>query len=1155
MRHGVSGIGRAFLVGVWFCAIGFLSISTAAEPIQLFVQGLRDRSYFDTALQYLDQLEQKSSLNQETRDLIPFERAQTLLASARELNSADAQRQQLDAAEAAFQQFSKNSPNHPLAAQANTWRGRILFEKARVEIFEGEDPSRSSNREAYQRKARTLLTEARSVFDAAAKQYKEAFDKFPAYIPEEEKSRIEERTRAENLYIELLFDSRKCNYWEARTFDKDSPEATSALQKATVEFEEMFHQYRNNTGGKLARLWQGKCFEEQGQITEAMGVYEDLLKISTESAVGAMLHDQALRFKLICLNHEQKKDYPLVVTLADEWIATSKGRTRSEVGNGIQWERSRALESMGAQRERPESERVSSLNQALGSARILSRTSGEFKVPANGMIQRLLLALNRGADDPTDFDSAFGLAGKLSDDIRALTPQITSAQAAGKAAEAKEKTSQLKTAAGEMARLCDKALKLATPQTDPKLIDRASVLLAYGYLLNEENLEAAAVGEYLLRRLVDRSPDNAKNAGMIALAALDNAWQKAPKSQRDFETRQLISLASRLEQKFPEADLTNNARLKLARVMWEERRLDEAAEWWNKVPAGSTNYAEAQLGAGQAFWGYYSTQINLPADKRPDAAKLNEWKNAAIAHLEAGITERGRITPADRPAPDDLIRGKVTLAQIRNLAGVYHTEGKTLGAIELLTQEPHSVLAGVALPLGETERPKAFGHIKSRAMASFAYQQLLKAQIGVKDLDAAREARIELEKVAGADDAEALTQVFIEFGRELENELNQLKAAGESDRASEVRTGFESFLSDLLGRREGQNFSSLFWIAETFTSLGESSADDQSRAKEFFSKAADAYLKIAERTKADAAFAQPDQLLYTQMRLVNCKRVQGDFAGGEKVLEELLKDQKAVDSPNVQMAAASLYQAWGGSAEPEAWTKYQTAIQGMKSPVPMWGWAHTAQRLQRAALNKADPKIISMEFEARYNLGRCQLALARQQSAPVERDRMIRQAKVGVETFARLSNGFPPEEQARFSVLYQEIQKESGELPTELPVGIGAVAAEKPQEGPGEIAKAPAANPVAPQPEESNAPQSKTNFGLIVLLAIVGISAVGGILFFAMRKPPDKYAARRAASQKTEPPRTASAAPPVAPVSAPSPPSATAKSKPTRLPGKPKADS
>ena len=92
----------------------------------------------------------------------------------------------------------------------------------------------------------------------------------------------------------------------------------------------------------------------------------------------------------------------------------------------------------------------------------------------------------------------------------------------------------------------------------------------------------------MLRTLAVRSPENAKNAGFIAMAAFDRAYQKGTKGQREFETRKLLDFAGLLEQKFPESDQANEARLTVARVMWDERKLDEAATWWNKIPAGAT---------------------------------------------------------------------------------------------------------------------------------------------------------------------------------------------------------------------------------------------------------------------------------------------------------------------------------------------------------------------------------------------------------------------------------------------------------------------------------------------------------------------------------------------------------------------------------------
>ena len=1127
---------------------------SAAEPLQPFIQGLRDRGYYDIALTYLDQMEQRADLPAEIQLILPYERAQTLLASARDLNNADAQRSQLDAAEAAFQQFAKAAPNHPLAAQANTWRGRILFEKARVEIFESEDPSRQPTRQQCQEKARAYLAEARKVLEDAAAQHKLSLDQFPSFIPEEDKVKHAARDHAENNYIEVAFDVGKCTYWSARTYDRRTKEATSALEGASLEFTGMHDRWRNNTGGKFARLWQGKCYEELDQITQALGVYEDLLTLTPDTPVKAALYDLALRFKLICLNHEQKKDYPLVITLADEWLSAAQGRTRSEVGFGIQWELCRALEQLGLDRTKTEAERTQFLNQALVRARTLSRTAGEFKAPANGMIQRLLLSLNRSADDPNDFESAYGMAGKLSDDIRVLNQQATSARLSGNLSEAKAKEAALKTSASEMARLCDIALRKVKPTTAAQDVNRASVLLAYGYLLDGKLLDAAAVGEYTMRRLAEMSPESGKNAGLIAMVAFDQAYQKADRGNRSFESRKLIEFASRLEQKYASSDQANDARLAVARVMWDERNIEIAAEWWNKVPSGSTQYAAAQLSTGQAYWVHFTTQINLPSEKRPPMTKLSEWRDAAVRHLEVGIAERMRSTPIDAVTPDDLTRGKVTLAQIQNLAGVYHTVGQSTGSIELLTGEPHSVVAAIAVPEG-AQRPQVAGHPQSRAMASFAYQQLLKAQIGVKDLDAAREARIQLEQVAGADDAQALTQVFVEFGQELEKELKQLKFAGETSRVAEVRDGFESFLNDLLNRQEGQNFASLFWIAETFTSLAEGSSENPEQAQGFFAKAGDAYLKIVTQAKSDTAFAKPDELLYSRLRLVNCKQAQGDFLSGEQIVHELLRQKSGADSPNVQFAAARLYQAWAGSGKPEAWKKYQIAIQGMKTPVVVWGWASAAQRLQRA---KPDARLESLGYDARYNLGLCLFSLAQQQSTPADREKTLSQAKHGIEFFARTSRSFPPDQYERFNTLYRDILQENGSLPVDLSVGGQAAAALVDSPG-GDL------RPVNESPEARAVPEalgnpnpkskSQTNYAMIVILSLVGIGAVIGILFLSVRKPPNRYASRRPMNSSRvadtdEPEDTLRAMGEPQPGPGLEPPKP--KPRPTRLPGQPK---
>lgn len=72
--------------------------SPAAEPMREFLEGLRARQYFDWAILYLDQLQERSDLPADLRAIIPYERAMTLSESAKHSVSPETQQRQLDQA-------------------------------------------------------------------------------------------------------------------------------------------------------------------------------------------------------------------------------------------------------------------------------------------------------------------------------------------------------------------------------------------------------------------------------------------------------------------------------------------------------------------------------------------------------------------------------------------------------------------------------------------------------------------------------------------------------------------------------------------------------------------------------------------------------------------------------------------------------------------------------------------------------------------------------------------------------------------------------------------------------------------------------------------------------------------------------------------------
>ena len=1093
-----------FSIAVILSLFASATVSLAVEPTLEFIEGLRQRRYYDSALQYLDRVEADPSTPQPIQEVISYERAQTLLQSAQELTNLDAQRKQLEAAQAAFEAFVKATPTHQLAGRANSARGNILLEKARVEIWDGQKPSNEGARETYFDTARNYIKEARRIFERAQDQHKKAWEAFPTYISEEEKQQRAARDAAEVQYMEAQLDLAQATYWEAQTIKEEDPQRKEILTKAAFEFEEIHKKYRSLIGGLFARMWQGKCFEEQNEIGIALGIYEELLGHEGRSGALRSLKDTAQRFRLICLNHEQRKDFELVVQEGQDWLSDAKARSRTKVGLGIQWEMCRAQESLGTNRTIAENLQKNHLNQALNRARAINRYPGELKTPSAAMIQRIMVALNRDPGDPKDFDTAYGNASQLWTEMQAQNDELRKLVAAKKFKEAKEQQGSVQATAGELTRMYDIALRLATPENDPRMVALARMRLAYGYLQQKRYLDSAVVAEHQMLKFGEKYPEIGREAGYIAMAAFETAYSEAEPNDREFEANMVRDAAVKITDRWPESDRANDARNVVAKIYFNSDGLLEAAEWWKKIPKGSDQYNDAQIRAGNAYWRQYVIQAGKKGDEAAKPEDLTAWKEAAIQHLETGLTEAEKGISAESPLPDPLVRAKLTLVNIRNLDGIYTTpkDGPT-GALQLLTEGPHSVIKAVTVPDGQ-KRPDDPTSAKSKQIASFAYQQLLRAQIGLKNLDEARKARKKLEEVAGGEDDAALTQVFVDFGKELEQELERLQAAGEADRLKEVRSGFEAFLNDLFNRKDGQTFYSLLWIAETYASLGDGTGDDPVKAEEFYTKAAQTYQSILDNAAADSSFVSgPSQVLACRLRLVNCLRRQGDYPAGEKQILAVIKESPM--APDAQFEAARLYQDWGSSGSPDAAEKFELALYGTgkESDPHVWGWGYTAQSLQRAIYGKSDPKLEQLHFDARYNLVNAEKEYA---AATLDGDKAtehLERARSGIVSFQGISKRWSDEQYERFNALYKEILADLGSPVADLPREPGA---SPPPPPPDEQGKAIAEVPGA-KPGEEPEPGAKSNTLLILLMLGLGGAAVAGLYFMAVGGSKKKYAA------------------------------------------------
>ena len=96
--------------------------------------------------------------------------------------------------------------------------------------------------------------------------------------------------------------------------------------------------------GLTAQMWQAKCYEEQGKIGEAIGIYKLLLEQPDPRL--RPLQRFAGYFHIVAL--WKRKDHALAVDEADRWLEkySHRDEQRSQEGLGVLLELAKNIDAM-----------------------------------------------------------------------------------------------------------------------------------------------------------------------------------------------------------------------------------------------------------------------------------------------------------------------------------------------------------------------------------------------------------------------------------------------------------------------------------------------------------------------------------------------------------------------------------------------------------------------------------------------------------------------------------------------------------------------------------------------------------------------------------------------------------------------------------------
>ena len=131
-----------------------------------FLQGLRDRGYFDLAAEYLER-PQAARRPARLEETIDYELGRLMLDEARRPATWSAARSCSTRPACKLDAFTKANPNHPKAPEALVQLARLLVERGHLAMLQADETEDKAEKDAKLAEARSSFDQARTAYEAA----------------------------------------------------------------------------------------------------------------------------------------------------------------------------------------------------------------------------------------------------------------------------------------------------------------------------------------------------------------------------------------------------------------------------------------------------------------------------------------------------------------------------------------------------------------------------------------------------------------------------------------------------------------------------------------------------------------------------------------------------------------------------------------------------------------------------------------------------------------------------------------------------------------------------------------------------------------------------------------------------------------------------
>ncbi len=1022
----------------------------AEEPAVEFLEKLRERRYYDMALEYLSRMETSALTSSDFKSIIEYERGATLVQQAGGTRDLTQRAKILDQAQQTLDDFLKKNTGHDLASAARSQLGNVIVERARMLVEKAKAPG-AANSAAMLTEAAKLYDEAFKVFENSKNAIAEELKGIPKVLDTKDKKQaalVEKRDQFRKDYLQVKLLAAAVLEEKADTAKAGAKEQKDMLLAAAKAYQDIYEDYRTYVAGLYARMYQGRCHQKAKDFKEALTFYNDLLEQPDEPDAFRAVKTKTLLLAMDCWLDPSQKKYVEAITQGSGWL----DKARPNETNDPEWLALRLLVAKAYKQhaeslDKADKKRDDSYKEATRLAQVVAKQ--DVDRDAKKQAEELLATLptTRGAAGTSEEEIVprnFAEARTAGNDAR---EEMTSAQtvvkligpkvAAEKDAKVKEDLKkQVDDAQARVIAKRDQALRyyrkaLELAANEPELtLDDLNIIryfLCYLHYLREEYYDAAVVGEFVARKFP--SHVGAKPCSKIVMACYIKLFNMPADAGRDFEADQLVAICDYITKTWPEAPEASDALNTLIPFMINRGELDRAEQYLAQIPADSPQRGDAELKTGQAMWSAYLIGMGqLHKWRRPvedggeaapagtDLAKreqeLEELKQRAQKTLADGVERMRQANKIDRT----LASAALSLAQIyvdTNQApkAIAELEHPQIGALTLVKKnDPATQREGYAQ---ETYKTALRAYIGSLPTATNPSEVMDKARGVMDDLKNA--------VLTDPEGRSKLVAIYVSLAHSVKQSID----LAESDEAKNaLSSGFETFLRQI--GQESNDVNTLNWVAVTFQNLGEAFDNGKNpppaKALGFYKESQSTYEGMLKKDQANPSFLEDKIADHVMVELAKLKRRLGQYEDSLKLFAKVLERNRTMLT--IQVEAAQTYQE-RGRAEQSAY--YKKSITGGfpddKKQDIIWGWNRLAKIVQN------HPQYQTYFFQARYNAAKALFDYGRKEKKRDDMEMAKKYLLVTQKLYPNLGAPALSEWGPKYTDLLTDVQKALGEKP------------------------------------------------------------------------------------------------------------------------------